>query len=366
MDIKSRIYFSQFRLRQRLIAARCSVSRNRSPIIDSGDYSPGRVLFVLSGLLGDSVMSSPAIAEAKEIWPKAHISVLGKSHNRDLLSADPNIDEFHVCNADPLSIRNLSKIRDLKRWIAEKDFDTAIILLGDQYAHLLAWAKIPIRIGVKGTLLEPCLTHSYEIGSPQEWGANERLNTLRVLGYQVAARSPKLYVSTEAAETAGKRLSEAGLIECESYLALHPFGSTRRQWWPLENIPQFADKVYRSLGKRTILLGGKETLSPKVNSERIIDMRGLLSIPELLAIIDRAEMVVTTDSGPFHIAGALGKQIIGLFRHRRPEHANAYPTARVVFGEHEACRLRCDWDRCAANPCRQMVAIEPEQAADFL
>ncbi len=350
--IRDLVYSGQYKMRQR-IAARLFFSGGSS----SHEGHLSAVLFVLSGLLGDSVMSVSAIASARELWPGARITVLGKTHNRELLKADPNIDEFYVCDADPFSLRRSAEIGELKTWLAGQGFDAAIILLGDQFAHLLARAGIPVRVGVKGTILEPCLTHAYEIGSPREWGTRERLNCLRVLGAEVANRVPKLYVDAEAAETAASKLSKLGLSPGERYIAFHPFGSTSRQWWPMENIPEFLEQAESQTGMRVVLLGGTETQAAETGTNGMIDTRGRLTIPELLAVIDGSEVVVTTDSGPFHIAGALGKQIIGLFRKRRPEHAAAYPTARAVFGINEKCNTDCEWDKCAADPCRQMADI---------
>ena len=110
---------------------------------------------------------------------------------------------------------------------------------------------------------------------------------------------------------------------------------------------------------RTVLIGGPETVpaAARVSNGGIIDTTGKLTIRELIAVISRAEMVVTTDSGPFHIAGALRRPTVGLFRARRPEHRNAYQSAQVVLGEDESCNSTCEWDRCASNPCRQMRSI---------
>jgi ADP-heptose:LPS heptosyltransferase len=92
----------------------------------------------------------------------------------------------------------------------------------------------------------------------------------------------------------------------------------------------------------------------------LFDTRGILSIPELIAVLDEAKLVVSTDSGPFHIAGGLQKSIVGLFRARRPEHARAYSSANVVFGEDRECEKRCEWNLCRKDPCDQMAQISPE------
>lgn len=357
MAFRDAIYLLQLRLRQKATAVAFSIGRKANNVNGQLDEPPSRLLFVLSGLLGDSVMSQPAIAAARELWPEARITVLGKTHNRELLKADPNIDEFYVCDADPFSLRRSAEIGELKSWLAGQGFDAAMILLGDQFAHLLARAGIPVRVGVKGTILERCLTHAYEIGSPREWGTRERLNCLRVLGAEVAARLPKLYVDGEAAETAESKLKDLGLSPSERYIAFHPFGSTSRQWWPLKNVSEFLRQAESQTGMRVVLLGGKETRVADIGTNAMIDTRGRLTIPELLAVINGSELVVTTDSGPFHIAGALGKQTLGLFRSRRPEHANAYPTCHVIFGMDDRCERECAWDRCVSEPCRQMSEL---------
>lgn len=95
-----------------------------------------------------------------------------------------------------------------------------------------------------------------------------------------------------------------------------------------------------------------------------IDTTGSLSVSELLAVLEKSEVVVSTDSGPFHIAGALGRPVIGLFRSIRPEHATRYKTARVLFGRDSACDGVCNWDFCQNVPCRQMSSIEVEDIVD--
>ena len=360
MPLKSFLYETQLKLRQGLIAK--SFKRGKCTDLDASTFEPRQVLFVLAGLIGDSVMSLPAIIEARRIWPEARITVLGKKHNRELTAASTFFDEFYECNADPFSLRKSGEIKKLERWLKEQRFDAAFILLGDQYAHLLARAGIPIRVGVKGTTLENCLTHTYDIGSPRTWGTDEKLNSLRCLGYSVVAIPPALSVSEEARQTGREKLVELGLDESRNFAVLHPFGSSRRQWWKLENVGTLAAKLKEQHNLQTVLIGGDETVSQVATSAAIIDTTGQLSLPELLAVIDESKIVITTDSGPFHIAGALGKRTVGLFRSRRPEHAKQYKTADVVFGENDICMRACSWDRCESEPCRQMQDVSVDAA----
>jgi ADP-heptose:LPS heptosyltransferase len=61
------------------------------------------------------------------------------------------------------------------------------------------------------------------------------------------------------------------------------------------------------------------------------------------------------------MAGALRKPVIGLFRGRRPEHANRYPQARVIFGADHSCDSVCQWNHCQVEPCRQLNALSIDE-----
>lgn len=351
--------------------------------------SPSRVLVVMAGLIGDTVMSTPLIIEARRLWPAAHITLLGRRHNCELLAACPLIDARYEAPAIPFSLRKRRELARLDAWLHAQNFDVALIALGDQFAAALARARIPVRVGVSGHALEPCLTHTYAIGSPREWGPHERLNALRSLGCEVCDAAPRLWVADEARDGARARLAELGLVPGVPYAVAHPFGSTPRQWWPVGRVEELAADLRREHGLKTILVGGPETRgaldatrgdvddsrgafdqargggeeSAVSAEESLIDATGAFDIPQLLAVIEQAVVVVTTDSGPFHIAGALGRPLVGLFRARRPEHAGHYHGSRVLLGRDERCTKECAWDRCRAEPCRQMDALGAGEAA---
>jgi ADP-heptose:LPS heptosyltransferase len=273
-------------------------------------------------------------------------------------------DEFHQCDADPFSLRRSSEIDGLAGWLRGSGFDAAFILLGDQYAHLLAAAGIPVRVGVKGTPLESCLTHVYEIGSPRTWGPSERLNALRCIGFEVEDSVPVLTAWPSAVSSARAWLAELGMLAAGGFVVLHPFGSTRRQWWDLANAERLAEKVRQKHGLTTVLIG-KDRVGTR-SGDGLINAAGELSLPETIALIGDARAVISTDSGPFHIAGAMRRPVIGLFRSRRPEHAGRYPNAKAIFGEDSRCERTCQWDRCASAPCRQMAAIPVDAALTIL
>jgi heptosyltransferase I len=356
------IYAWQYAVRQRAVARRFRRGTPPAPA------EPQRVLLVVSGLLGDTVMSTPVLAEARRLWPEAHITLLGGPANCELLAGCPLLDERKAVSVDPFSISGRGEVEPLKAWLRDSCFDVALILLGDQFAGLLAEVGIPIRVGVRGHPLAPCLTHTYSIGSPREWGPSERLGALGALGCDVVDVPPRLWVREAGRLGAKERLAELGLPLGEPYIVIHPFGSTPRQHWPLDRAAEVADGLREATGLRMVVVGGPETRGrlPAAVRERAIDATGALGIQELLGAIEGAEQVASTDSGPFHMAGALRRPLLGIFRARRPEHAARYPGARVVFGQCEPCDAGCRWDRCRTEPCGQMLAVSAAQVLEAM
>ena len=215
------------------------------------------------------------------------------------------------------------------------------------------------------------------IGSPRTWGPDERLNALRVLGFDVPPAVPRLCPSKATVTKGREALARLSRTQTSAnarqddghatpYAVVHPFGSTRRQWWPLERVSVLAEHFQRDGGMRTVLIGDQSTQSALPADSAMLDARGHLTIPELVGVLAGAAIVVSTDSGPFHIAGALERPLVGLFRARRPEHAERYPDAHVVCGEHAACARECEWDRCVGSSCRQLDALGTELALDAI
>ncbi len=359
----SKLYKYQYRFRlwitDKIVGIKQKISGNK--IIPFNKETHNRnILFIMVGLIGDSIMSIPAITEARKIWPDSLITVLGKKENLELLQDCPSANEFYEAPVIPFSLKGKNKEKELLQWIKQKKFDIGIILLGDQFAKMLYDAGIPYRVGVKGHSLQSCFTHVYDIGSPDTWTPEKRLNALRCLGYTVDNVLPVLWTNPSLSEVVNNRLRQSGL-QTNSYVVLHPFGSSQRQWWNLDAVSLLVQELYKRYNLQTILVGGKETVGIIPFSENIIDITGKLTLVELKAVLANASIIITTDSGPFHIAGALKKKMVGLFRARRPELANIYPDTQVIFGNDEVCQVKCKWDQCRKDKCVQLHNISVTQ-----
>src|SRR5262245_19631741 len=329
-SIKSSLYTWQYRTREHYAVTSCRLGRKPPPPAAAA-WPPRSVAFVLVGMLGDTVMCLPVLEAAREAWPQARLCAVVTPRIREMLAGAGYVDEFLVGTGDPLSIRGRKQTRQAEERLSERPFDVAILLGGDQYAPLFYKAGVPVRVGPAACVYEPLLTHTYVVDDGRAWGPYERLGAMRALGVETPHRVPRLDLDPQA-RVEFQRWREKSLGAANhSYVVIHPFGSAPRKRWPLDRVAQLAREIYQLTGMRSLLVGGPEFrgVAASVSSgQSLINAVAELSISQLFAAIESANLVVTTDSGPYHMAGALGRPIIGLFRGRSPGHANRYPQTR--------------------------------------
>src|SRR5262245_53229165 len=280
MSIKTHLYTWQYRMRERYVVARRLLGRKPQPS-DVAQWPPNSVAFVLTGMLGDTLMCLPVLEAAREAWPQARLCAVVTPRIQEMLAGVGYVDEFLVGTGDPLSIRERKQTKQTEKRLSERRFDVAIMLIGDQYAPLFYKAGVPIRVGPAACVYEPLLTHTYVVGDGRTWGPYERLGALRALGVDTPHRIPRLDLD-QLARVEFRRQREKSLGgSSHSYIVIHPFGSTPRQRWPLDRVPQLARHVYELAGMRSLLVGGPEfrgVASSLSDGQSLINTVGELSV----------------------------------------------------------------------------------------
>lgn len=351
-----RLYRAYFGVRRRLAALSVPVP---PPPGRLNPLEVRRLLVVCTGLIGDTIMNLPALCAARALFPAAELVGLVNPAGRTILTMARCLDRYVVCDGAPLRLQPAAR-RDGRRLEAEVRsgaFDVGVVFLGDDYAPMLTRAGIPHRVFVADDTYGRLATATYDI-DPRTWGPAERLGAWRALGLEPGRPEVKLSASAEARTALSAHVDRpAG----RGRIVLHPFGSSQDQWWPSHQVHEFVHHVEARLGLECLVIGAGRAAAeafPRADGPfRLIDR---LNLEQLVALLETSSLVVSTDSGPLHLAGALGRPGVGLFRASRPEHALRYPSIRPIVGRGlEECQKRCAWDRCAYSPCRQMSTIEP-------
>jgi len=326
-----------------------------------------KILIVCTGLIGDTIMGIPTMRAFRRLYPEARMVGLVMPHNKELLEPLGLFEEFIVCPVLPYTIWpwRWPKLWSVQRRIRRAGFDLALLLLGGDWAPYFYRIGIPIRINTKRSFFASLATHLYEVPT-RLLHPDTILNALRSLGWEVESEIPELRVSDRAREAVSRRLQEWKISPREKLIVFHPFASTANRTLSSAKVERIVGLLMQQ-GWRVAVIGSAshaKGLKLCRGAPGLLNLTGQLSLSESVALIARADAVLTTDSGPLHIAGALGRPTVGLFRAIRPEYASLYPSVKALFWNGGAeCLPGCTWDSwygCREAPCRQLESIPDE------
>ncbi len=324
-------------------------------------------------------MAAPALRALRCTHPAAEIVLEGLPHYCELGSGLPGVDAFLP---DPRSGRAawLGRSTRLRR----ERFDLAVLLPDSARAAVAPFlARIPVRAGYARDPLRRALL-TVPLDAPREAGQRvpismiERyLRITRALGCEDRGDQLELSVSEGARERAHARLCAAGLGESVDLVVVTPgasFGSSKL--WPAEHFAGACDGLARRLGLRTVLAPGpgEEAISARIAGAMrapAVDLSGPpASLAELAALIEKARLVLTNDTGPRHIAVALGTPVVVLMGPTDTRHTAHLLEAQRVLREDVECspchRKTCPIDhRCMTRlaPMRVVAAAAELLAA---
>ncbi len=153
-------------------------------------------------------------------------------------------------------------------------------------------------------------------------------------------------------------------------IALQPGARWDNKRWPLEHFRQLIGQLRSRLPHTQILIlggDGDRPLGATLAGEGragVVDLTGQLDLQELIEVMRRVRALVTNDTGPMHIAAALGRPVVGLFGPTEPARTGPYgPQHRIL--RHELPCAPCLKSRCRwRDPIGCLVGIEPRLVAD--
>lgn len=293
-----------------------------APAAETAGYR--RILITRTDRIGDVVLSTPVIKALREKYPQAYIAMIVAPYARDVVDANPYLDEVIVYDKD---IKHRSWWRSFKfaSRLKKKKFDLALTLHPTNRAHILTFlAAIPRRLGYDrkfGFLNNLRVKHEKQDGLKHE--AEYNLDLLKKLG--ISGNSADLFVpiKAESEEWVSRLLEENGIKGSDKLLAVNPGASCPSKIWPAENFARAAAELARKYGFKVLVLSGpKDThLADAVIrglSGAGLNLSGKTSVSRLASLLKRCALFISNDSGPVHIASSLGVPVISIFGRNQP------------------------------------------------
>ena len=283
-----------------------------------------RILIVRTDRIGDVLLSTPVIKALRKEYPQAYISMIVSPYARDIVEANPYLDEVIIYDKD---IKHKSWMRSLKfaSRLKKKRFDLAIILHPTNRMHLIAFlAGIPLRLGYNrkfGFLNNLRKKHTKQEGLKHE--AEYNLDLLSDLGIGGNVRDLFMPIKTESEEWVKDLLASNGIKETDKLLAINPGASCPSKIWPADRFAQVAETLAKRHNFRILIVAGAKDI-PLANmvaqklGDRVLDLSGKTSLSHLASILKRCSLFISNDSGPVHIASSLGVPVISIFGRNQP------------------------------------------------
>ncbi len=331
---------------------------------------PARRILVAhtGGGLGDLLVSSPVAEALVQLYPGVSVTVWADERFAPILRGHPSIAQVWTAALD-------RPFRDLLRTIREAHYDLAVFpwALGRQ-AWLAALARIPRRVGAArrtaySFLFTDRVVVRTERGDVTSHWADVQLDYVRALGWRGATIEPRIRLTAEEAIAARADLAARGVASSETLCVLHigkglPVDGIR---WPIGRFVDIGRRLVSEHGLRVLLTGRSRERGLTAEVARAIgagalDMAGTTpDVRHLCSVIAQSALFVGIDSGPMHLAAALGVPTVGIFPLRSDCPPRWRPRARrsaVVRTGDWQCPLTCVKEACRDFVCLSHIDVE--------
>ena len=325
-----------------------------------------KILVVSVNWLGDVVFSTPVYRALKAAYPEARVSVLAVPRVREVLELCPDVDEVIVYDEDGKAKGIFGKIGAALALRGMK-FDAVFILRRSLSRSFVAWlAGIPVRAGFSAKSWSWLLTNVVDDkGNDKIHRSDVYLRVVESLGINVKDRSARLQVSRDVCEHLATKLRAKGLTGDERIVVLNTGGNWDLKQWPPERFAALAARLTKELGFTVVLPGSAsdvlraESIARDSGVDPVV-LAGQTDLKELAALFKRAHRVVSADSGPLHLANAVGANVVALFGPTRPEITGPQGQGRIKVLMHEVgCNLApCYYLECPDNRCMKSLTVD--------
>lgn len=305
------------------------------------DTPPGRICVLRLSALGDVCHVLPVVRTIQDAWPGTGITwILGRLEHK-LLGHIPGI-EFVVFDKNA----GLAGYRDLRRHLAARRYD-ALLHMQLALRASLAAAVVPARVKLgfdRARAREAqwlFTTHRIEARS-REHVLDSLFGFARRMGIGTRAMRWDIPLPPSAAEYAERVIPDG-----QPTLVLSPCSSHVLRNWSAERYAAVADHAVARHGLRVLICGGRSELEIEYGAriERLmrhpcLNLVGKDTLLELLATLGRATVLLSPDSGPAHMATAVGTPVVGLYAATNPARSGPYYSRPWCVDRYDAAARR--------------------------
>jgi heptosyltransferase-1 len=331
---------------------------------------PGNVLIIKPSAIGDVVHGLPVLNLLRRRWPEARLSWLVTPACAGILDGHPMLHE--VIHFDRRayakawrSWKTFKALRAFARGLRDRRFDLVIDLQGLFRSGWLAGAtRAPLRVGLSDAREGARLFYTHRVptgaGSDAGSASTDRHAIERYLCVTEALGCGREPVEFPFPTDDADRRHVAGLVPAGPYAVLMPGTNWETKRWPVERFAALVAPLRERFGLESVVAGGAgdAALAAPIEQAGAVNLAGHTTLRQLVALLERADLVVANDSGPMHVAAALGRPLVAPFGPTSPARTGPYGRMDSVIRIDIPCSP-CFSRTCSHQSCLRWLGIDP-------
>jgi len=335
---------------------------------------PGKVniLIVKLSAIGDVVHTLPALATLRELYPEADITWVVEESSSDIIKNHPYLNRVIISRrkqwvADLKKLHNAGKtIAEIRSFIAairEIKYDLVIDFHG-----LFKSSMIVLLSGGKRKLgydsmqeLSGLFLNEKIFEDMQKHAVDRYLDFVRYLGANID--NPEFYIPIEEENrTRVETLLKANGIDInESFVAVNPVAFWDTKLWEDDKFARLCDRITEELEYKVVFTGSKGHGSIECIRSMMtvpsINLEGQTTLRDLAYLYSLSGLLITTDSGPMHIAAAMNTPTVALFGPTDPSRTGPYGKGHIVVRKEMPCSP-CFLKKCDTKRCMKEIGVD--------
>ena len=315
------------------------------------------ILIVKPGAMGDLLHLTPAIRALKERFPQARISILvGSLMSASLFENNPLVHDTVIFDKRG-EHRALSRLLMLWKELRKRRFD---LVINYQRSNLKGWFLASAAF--------PCRVLVYHRARKRGIHAVvNHLEALAPLGINPLTEDHRLVFNPgRDAERYAEQLFEASGFLGKTVVALNPGASFRIKCWSPERLAALGERLGKELGAGVVIVGGggERDLAEEIcsrMSQHPLDLVGRTDLLQLGAVLQKCDLLVSGDTGPMHMATAVGTPVIALFGAIDPDRTGPVGEGHTVIRHREISCVPCNARSCVNSrhlACMEEISVD--------
>lgn len=331
------------------------------------------ILIVKLSAIGDVIHTLPSLAALRKRYPDAHITWAIEEDSADIIAEHPCLDRI-IISRRKRWLKNLREVCDVRTTIGEirsfvsalrdREYDLVVDFHGLlKSSVVVALSKGRRRVGYDSMQELSGLFLNDRVYEDMDKHAVDRyLDLPRHLGADTGD-TPEfhIHIQEENRKRVEHLLEEKGVNPKDRFVSVNPVALWDTKMWEDGKFAELCDRIIEELKMTVVFTGGSDRRTIEhirgLMRRPSSDLAGRTTLRDLAYLYERSALVVTTDSGPMHVAAAVGTPTVALFGPTDPARTGPYGAGHTVVRTGLPCSP-CFLKRCETMRCMEAISVE--------